>query len=63
MCAWFLTLCEVVGGLRATKVNSPFYTAEIKRLYFHIIILKFMMRITETFSLVYAEAGVRIDDF
>ncbi len=60
MCAWVLTLCEVVGGLRATRVNSPFYTAEIKRMYFHLIILKFIMRITETFSLVYAEAGLVI---
>lgn len=51
------------GGLRATKVNSQFYTVEIKILYLHIIILKFIMRINETFNLVYAKAGLRVDDF
>ena len=54
---------EVVGRLRAIKVNYQFYTAEIKRLYFHLIILKFIMRITETLSPVYAEAGLRVDNF
>ena len=56
----FLHLLYYVPSIYSTV---PFKNSRIKKLYFHIIILNFIMRITETFSLFYVEAGVRIADF
>ncbi len=44
-------------------VQSPLYTAEITKIIFYIIILNSIMRITERFSLCYAEVGVGVGDF
>ena len=44
-------------------VQSPLYRAETKKIIFYIIILNFLMRITEKFSLCYVEIGVGVDDF
>lgn len=61
-----LLYCVLVLELETsiyTLLQFSSYTAEISKIYFHIIIWKFKMRITETFSLCYSEAGVGVDDF
>ena len=56
----YLSYCVLVPSIYSTV---PFIYSRNSKIIFYIIKLNFIMRITEKFSLCYAEVGVGVDDF